>query len=152
MDGVTLGGGIGVSAHGSHRVVTERTKAGMPEATIGYITDVGGTYLLARSPGQTGVHAGLTAGVFGAADAIHLGLADAYVPSERLDDLTAALEHSQVEEVLPQFTEALPEAPLVRDRNGSTTPTQLIPWRRFLSDFSPGAQATRLPPALGRRS
>lgn len=116
MDGVTLGGGIGVSAHGSHRVVTERTKAGMPEATIGYLTDVGGTYLLSRSPGQTGVHAGLTAGVFGPADTIHLGLADSYVPSHRLEELAGALEYSPVDDVLSAFAETPPEAPLREHR------------------------------------
>ncbi len=116
MDGVTLGGGIGISAHGSHRVVTERTKAGMPEATIGYLTDVGGTYLLSRSPGQTGPHAGLTAGVFGAADSIHLNLADVYTSSHRLDELTRALEHSPADEVLSTFAEKPAEAPLQEHR------------------------------------
>lgn len=112
MDGATLGGGIGISAHGRHRVVTERTKAGMPETTIGYFPDVGGTHLLARSPGHTGLHAGLTAGVFDAADTIELGLADVYVHSDRLDALAAALEREPFEEAQDRFTEPPPEPSL----------------------------------------
>ena len=96
--------------------MTERTKTGMPETTIGYLTDVGGTYLLARSPGQTGAHAGLTAGVFGAADAIHLGLADSYVPSNRLDELASALEQTAVHDALVAVAENPPEAPLAAQR------------------------------------
>ena len=54
MNGITMGGGVGVSAHGSHRVVTEKTMLAMPEASIGFMPDVGGTYLLSRAPGETG--------------------------------------------------------------------------------------------------
>ena len=60
MDGLVLGGGVGISAHGSVRIVTERTRTGMPETTIGFAPDVGGTLLLSRSPGETGTHAALT--------------------------------------------------------------------------------------------
>lgn len=116
MDGVTLGGGIGISAHGSHRVVTERTKAGMPETTIGYLPDVGATYLLSRAPGQTGLHAGLTAQSFDAADTICLGLADVYLSSESLEELAAALEQSPVDEVLPSFAQTPPESLLQAQR------------------------------------
>lgn len=116
MDGATLGGGIGVSSHGSHRIVTERTKAGMPETNIGYFPDVGGTYLLSRSPGRTGVHAGLTGGVFNAADTIHLDLADVFVVSEQLDDLAAALESAPVDQVLPEFTQSPPASELAAQR------------------------------------
>lgn len=103
MDGVTLGGGVGISAHGSHRVVTERSKVGMPETTLGFIPDVGGTYLLNRSPGATGMHAALTAGIFGPMDSIHLNLADVLVPSDQLDQLAAELEHTPVDTALPEF-------------------------------------------------
>ncbi|MGJ9405957.1 enoyl-CoA hydratase/isomerase family protein [Nesterenkonia aurantiaca] len=104
MDGLVLGGGIGVSAHGSHRIVTERTRAGMPETTIGFCPDVGGTWLLSRAPGQLGLHAGLTGSHLDAADAIALGLADVEVPGERLPELTQALSAEPVEAVLPRFT------------------------------------------------
>ncbi|WP_159944843.1 MULTISPECIES: enoyl-CoA hydratase/isomerase family protein [unclassified Nocardiopsis] len=91
MDGVVMGGGVGVSAHGSVRIVTERSAVAMPETAIGFVPDVGGTFLLSRAPGQTGTHLALTAEPVGAGDALYLGLADHFVPSERLADLTSAL-------------------------------------------------------------
>ncbi|MEV0676471.1 enoyl-CoA hydratase/isomerase family protein [Actinosynnema sp. NPDC050436] len=92
MDGVVMGGGVGVSAHGSVRVVTERTRLAMPEVAIGLSPDVGGTYLLSRAPGELGTWAALTAGVLSAADAIHCGLADFLVPADRLDALRAGAD------------------------------------------------------------
>ena len=79
-----MGGGVGVSAHGSHRIVTEKSMMAMPETSIGFIPDVGGTYLLSRAPGETGLYLGLTGARMNAADAIFAGFADDYVPSERL--------------------------------------------------------------------
>lgn len=104
MDGLVLGGGIGISAHGSHRLVTERTRTGMPETTIGFSPDVGGTYLLGRAPRRLGLHAGLTGTHLDAADAIALGLADAQIAAEHMCDLIDALSSETVEEVLPRFT------------------------------------------------
>lgn len=112
MDGVVLGGGVGVSAHGSHRIVTERSRIGMPETTIGFAPDVGGSYLLARSPGQTGLHAGITGVHLSAADALHLGLADVYVPSAGLEQLVQVLTAELVAEALPRFTEEIPTSQL----------------------------------------
>ncbi|WP_022872136.1 enoyl-CoA hydratase/isomerase family protein [Nesterenkonia alba] len=103
MDGVTLGGGVGVSAHGSHRVVTERSRVGMPETTIGFTPDVGGSWLLARA-GAKGLHAGMTGAHLGAADAIHLGLADYFVPTAERERLTEALTTGSAGEVLEQFS------------------------------------------------
>ncbi|MFB9716615.1 3-hydroxyisobutyryl-CoA hydrolase, partial [Arthrobacter methylotrophus] len=94
MDGLVLGGGVGISAHGSVRVVTERTRTGMPETTIGFVPDVGGTLLLSRSPGESGTHAALTGAHLSGADALFLGLADHFVPSESLPALAEALESS----------------------------------------------------------
>ncbi len=91
MDGLVMGGGIGLSAHGAHRVVTERSRLAMPETSIGFFPDVGGTWLLGRAPGQLGTHAALTAGAMDAADAILCGLADVCVPSDALPQLRAAL-------------------------------------------------------------
>jgi enoyl-CoA hydratase len=91
MDGVVMGGGVGVSAHGSVRVVTERTVLAMPEVSIGYVPDVGGTYLLARAPGELGTHAALSGARLNGADAIACGLADVLVPSAELPELTATL-------------------------------------------------------------
>ena len=87
MDGVTLGGGVGLAAHASHRVVTERSKVGMPETTIGFVPDVGGTWLLSRMPGELGTYLALSATPVGPGDAIALGLADYFVPSSLLPDL-----------------------------------------------------------------
>jgi enoyl-CoA hydratase len=116
MDGICMGGGVGISAHGSHRVVTERSKVAMPEVTIGFTPDVGGSYLLSRAPGELGTLLALTGDSVGAADAIHCGLADACVPSERLEDLAEALSSGAVDETLRKFSEKTPEAPLAAER------------------------------------
>jgi enoyl-CoA hydratase len=91
MNGIVMGGGIGLSAHASHRVVTDTTSIAMPETNIGFIPDVGGTYLLSRKQGELGTHLALTAGRIGAADAILLGLADVHVRTGQLTDLFNAL-------------------------------------------------------------
>lgn len=92
QDGLVLGGGIGISAHASHRVVTERSRLGFPEVTIGFVPDVGASWLLSRAPGAVGTRLALTAETVGAADAIHVGFSDAFVPSERIGALLRALE------------------------------------------------------------
>jgi enoyl-CoA hydratase len=91
MDGITMGGGVGLSSHGSHRVVTERSRLAMPETGIGYFTDVGATWLLPRAPKEAGTWMGLTGLAVGAADAIHARLADHCVASADLSRLTEAL-------------------------------------------------------------
>ncbi|KAD4060566.1 enoyl-CoA hydratase/isomerase family protein [Arthrobacter yangruifuii] len=117
MDGLVLGGGVGISAHGSVRIVTERTRLGMPETTIGFVPDVGGTLLLSRAPGETGTHAALTGAHLSGADAVFLGFADSYVPSTRLADLAAALEEAGPENgsadtVVARFAEEAPPSQL----------------------------------------
>ncbi|MEU8625098.1 enoyl-CoA hydratase/isomerase family protein [Streptomyces sp. NPDC048669] len=92
MDGIVMGGGVGVSAHGSVRIVTERSRIAMPETGIGFVPDVGGTYLLGRAPGELGTHLALTGEAVGAADALLCGLADHFVPSRELPGLIAALD------------------------------------------------------------
>lgn len=106
MDGVVLGGGIGISAHGSHRIVTERTKAGMPETTIGFTPDVGGAHLLSAAPLGTGLHAGMTGAHLGAADVLHLGMADACLESAQLESFIAEVTRRPVDEVLPEMRSA----------------------------------------------
>jgi enoyl-CoA hydratase len=83
MDGLVMGGGVGLSAHGRHRVVTERTKLAMPEVGLGFFPDVGGTWLLSRSPGEIGTYFGLTGQTMNGPDAIHARFADAVVPSAK---------------------------------------------------------------------
>ncbi|TDK39560.1 enoyl-CoA hydratase/isomerase family protein [Rhizobium deserti] len=89
MDGIVMGGGVGIASHGKHRVVTGRTRLAMPETGIGYVPDVGATWLLPRAPGETGTWMGLTGQEIGAADAIYARLADACLSS---DDLPALIE------------------------------------------------------------
>jgi enoyl-CoA hydratase len=91
MDGIVMGGGVGLSAHGQFRIVTERTRLAMPETGIGYFPDVGATWLLPKAPGECGTWLGLTGNSVGAADAIHAGLADKHVQSGQLKDLVQAL-------------------------------------------------------------
>nr|WSW64912.1 enoyl-CoA hydratase/isomerase family protein [Streptomyces sp. NBC_00995] len=92
MDGIVMGGGVGVSAHGSLRIVSERSRIAMPETGIGFVPDVGGTYLLGAAPGELGLHLALTGCAVGAADALLCGLADHFVPSGDLPALLAALD------------------------------------------------------------
>jgi enoyl-CoA hydratase len=86
MDGIVMGGGVGIAAHGSVRVVTDTTKMAMPEVGIGFVPDVGGTLILSRAPGLLGLHAALTGATFDGADAIALGFADHFVPHAALAD------------------------------------------------------------------
>ncbi len=92
MDGIVMGGGIGISSHGSHRLVTERSQLAMPETAIGFIPDVGGTHLLGTVPGELGTYMGLTGARIGAADAIQSGLADTMVRREDLRRMTLEVE------------------------------------------------------------
>ncbi|WP_411083356.1 enoyl-CoA hydratase/isomerase family protein [Streptomyces sp. cmx-18-6] len=111
MDGIVMGGGVGVSAHGSVRVVTERSRVAMPETGIGFVPDVGGTRLLARAPGELGTHLALTGRAVGAADALLCGLADHHVPARRLPELTAALAASETAEDARRSVRGFAEEP-----------------------------------------
>ena len=96
MDGLVMGGGVGLSAHGSHRVVTEKTKLAMPEVGLGFFPDVGGTWLLSRSPGEIGSYFGLTGQTMNGPDAIYAKFADAVVPSGKLAGLRETLVNLRV--------------------------------------------------------
>ena len=91
MDGIVMGGGLGLSMFASARWTTERSRVAMPETIIGFFPDVAASYLLARSPGETGTHVALTGRTVSGADAVHLGLADAVVDSGRIPDLLASV-------------------------------------------------------------
>lgn len=130
MDGITMGGGLGISAHapgesGSVRVVTEKTRVAMPETRIGFTPDVGMSLLLANAPGELGTHLCLTSGQTDGAGAILLGWADVMVPSERLealvDALVAASERSDwapsaAYDVVASFAVEPPPAALAEER------------------------------------
>jgi enoyl-CoA hydratase len=113
MDGIVMGGGVGVSAHGNTRIVTDRTKMAMPEVGIGFAPDVGGTYLLAQAPGEIGTYLALTAAQINGADAIAIGFADHYLPAEKIADLTSALTTRPVAEVIAEFCIEPPESGLL---------------------------------------
>jgi enoyl-CoA hydratase len=117
QDGLVLGGGIGISAHGSHRIVTERSKLGMPETGIGFIPDVGGTRLLSHAPGELGTYLALTAGSVRGADAIALGLSDSWVPSARIPELIAALETMAADDAVAAVAGQAPVAGLLAHRS-----------------------------------
>ncbi|MFE6814027.1 enoyl-CoA hydratase/isomerase family protein [Streptomyces sp. NPDC057677] len=116
MDGIVMGGGVGVSAHGTVRIVTERSRVAMPETGIGFVPDVGGTYLLALAPGELGTHLALTGAPVGAADALLCGLADHFVPSERLDRLLADLARTSVHDALAGHVDQAPPGELAVHR------------------------------------
>ncbi|PWD42800.1 3-hydroxyisobutyryl-CoA hydrolase [Gordonia paraffinivorans] len=116
MDGIVMGGGVGVSAHGNTRVVTDRTRLAMPEVGIGFVPDVGGTHLLSRVPDGLGLYAGLTAAHLSGADAIAMGLADHYVPSESLPEFIEAIGSSGLDAALGRFATEAPESKLAAQR------------------------------------
>ncbi len=93
MDGLVLGGGMGLVQGADLRVVTERSKLGMPEVAIGYFPDVGGSYFLSRLPGELGTWLGVTGTQIGAADALYCGLANWSMSSEMLPRLDHMLDH-----------------------------------------------------------
>lgn len=80
LQGFTMGGGVGVGCHGSHRIVDDTSRIAMPECGIGLVPDVGGSLLLAQAPGRLGEYLGLTGDRMDAGDAIHAGFADYYIP------------------------------------------------------------------------
>ncbi|WP_326701465.1 enoyl-CoA hydratase/isomerase family protein [Streptomyces sp. NBC_01754] len=120
MDGIVMGGGVGVSAHGGVRVVTERSRVAMPETGIGFVPDVGGTHLLAAAPGELGTHLALTGQPVNAADALMCGLADHFVPSQNLPGLVQELSlcttPAEVTETVQRYTAPAPESALAPHR------------------------------------
>ena len=94
MDGLVMGGGVGLSAHGAHRIVTEKTKIAMPEVGLGFFPDVGGTWLLSRAPGELGTFFGLTGQTMTGADAVLTGMADTLIASSDWPALRDALTNA----------------------------------------------------------
>lgn len=116
MDGVTMGGGIGLGGHASHRLVTERSTLAMPEVKLGIAPDCGGTLLFARAPGLLGRHLAMTGDGFGPGDAIHLGVADSSVDPSRLPHLIEMLTTGTAEDAVAAVREPAPASPLVAAR------------------------------------
>jgi enoyl-CoA hydratase len=118
MDGITMGGGVGISQPCRYRVATENTRFAMPETAIGLFPDVGGGWYLSRLPGRTGVFLALTGARLDGAECLHLGLATHYVSSLALDDLKARIvtEPGQIEALLEEFSTTPPPARIAENR------------------------------------
>ncbi|GAA0783207.1 enoyl-CoA hydratase/isomerase family protein [Roseibium denhamense] len=108
INGIVMGGGVGVSVHGSHRIGTEKMTFAMPETGIGFFPDVGGTYFLPRMPKQTGVYCALSAGRMKQADALATGILTHAVSEQSLGKIEAALRQGSVDEAL-EAVAVLPE-------------------------------------------
>ncbi|HUL87699.1 MAG TPA: enoyl-CoA hydratase/isomerase family protein [Pseudolabrys sp.] len=117
IDGIAMGGGVGVSVHGSHRIAGDRFSFAMPEVGIGFFPDVGATWFLPRMPGELGTYCALTGERFGVADAVAGGIATHRIPSARfaalLDGLTGTVS---VDAVLAAFAEPAGEGPVIQRR------------------------------------
>jgi enoyl-CoA hydratase len=117
IDGIVMGGGVGVSVHGSHRVAGDRFQFAMPEVGIGFFPDVGATWFLPRMPGELGAYCGLTGERFGPADGHAAGVATHRIPSARfgalLDGLTGTVS---VDALLAAFTEPVGDGPVLARR------------------------------------
>ncbi|MGK7653296.1 enoyl-CoA hydratase/isomerase family protein [Roseovarius sp. B08] len=146
MQGFTMGGGVGISCHGSHRIVCDSSQIAMPECGIGLVPDVGGSILLANAPGHLGEYLGLTTARMGPEDAIHAGFADCYIPQEKWPGLIETLEQSGNPDDLDPHREAPPHG-VLRDRqseidahfNGETLQSILARLEASDSDFAADA-------------
>lgn len=118
LDGIVMGGGVGVSIHGSHRIVTEKTLFAMPESAIGLIPDVGGSYFLPRLPGALGRYLGLTGARLKGSDILYAGIGTAYISSDKINDLIVALKnediasHDDVDQLIAKFAVDPGHAPI----------------------------------------
>lgn len=115
INGVCMGGGIGLSVYGSHRIASEKAMFAMPETAIGLFPDVGMSFFLPRMPGKIGMYLGLTGARLTGADAVHGGFATHFVPQEKFGSLEAALLADGFA-VVPAFAAPLPEFSLARHR------------------------------------
>lgn len=120
MNGITMGGGVGISLHGSHPVATNRFIFAMPETGIGFFPDIGASHLLSRCPGKLGIYLGLTGNRLSAQDALVAGLVKQVISSEKLSDVLASLinadlsknTHQQVDVCLQKFALPIENAPI----------------------------------------
>jgi enoyl-CoA hydratase len=115
MSGLVLGGGVGLSAHGRHRIVTDASQVGMPETGIGFVPDVGGTWLLSQAPGEIGTYLALTAARVGPGDAITADLADHYVPRAVLEGVVEEVAKVGLDQAREHIAQEPPEGLLARD-------------------------------------
>jgi enoyl-CoA hydratase len=117
IHGIVMGGGVGVSVHGSHRIADESTVFAMPETGIGLFPDVGGSHFLPRCPGEIGMYLALTGARLKTADALYAGVATHFVPKASWDALIAGLADGDAPDaVLGRLAKAVPDAPLAGNR------------------------------------
>jgi len=123
MNGLVMGGGVGLSAHAAHRIVTETTKIAMPEVGLGFFPDVGGTWLLSRAPGEIGTYFGLTGQVMSGADAVYAGMADTLIATRDWATLRDALTnaplqatHADIRAIIARFAATDIQAPVAKHR------------------------------------
>ena len=118
MDGVTMGGGVGISQPAKYRVATENTRFAMPETTIGLFPDVGGGWYLSRLPGRTGQFLALTGARLDGAECLHLGLATHYLPAPSLEEVKARLieEPQRIADTLDEASIEAPEPRIAASR------------------------------------
>ncbi len=110
IDGIVMGGGVGVSVHGSHRIAGEKFQFAMPEVGIGFFPDVGGTWMLPRLKGKIGTFCALTGERLKAADGVRAGVCTHYVAASRFPDLTEALCGAvSADATIAAFAEPLPD-------------------------------------------
>ncbi len=118
LDGITMGGGVGVSVHGSHRIITEKTLFAMPESAIGLIPDVGGSYFMPRLPGKLGLYLGLTGARLRGADILYAAIGTSYMTSEKIEAFVRGLAEADiadaidVDRVIADFADDPGDAPL----------------------------------------
>ncbi|QHQ34524.1 enoyl-CoA hydratase/isomerase family protein [Algicella marina] len=150
--GFTMGGGVGISLHGSHRIVCESSRISMPECGIGLVPDVGGSLLLARAPGRLGEYLGLTAHQMDASDALLAGFADYFIPEAKWPALIATLEETGDWSAVDAAAENPPNGALTTHRAeidlgfaGATVPD-------ILRGLAPGAFAAKTETAIRRCS
>jgi enoyl-CoA hydratase len=133
VDGIVMGGGVGVSAHGARLIAGERFAFAMPEVGIGFFPDVGATYLLPRLPHRVGAYLAMTALRANAGDAVALGLAQAMIPGARMGEFAAALEDgASIDSAILQFAAPPPpsgilaHAKLIEHCFRHSTRTQIV--------------------------
>ncbi len=141
QDGIVMGGGIGLSSHASHRIVTERSMLAMPETAIGLIPDVGGTFLLSRAPGQLGPFLGLTGHRMNAGDALYAGFSDTCVAS---GDVAALVK------TLCETTE--PVSTAIAQRAAAPPPSSLADNRAMIDRVFAGDSVEAIRDALARET
>eukprot|EP01112_Ceratiomyxa_fruticulosa_P008375 TRINITY_DN2171_c0_g1_i1.p1 TRINITY_DN2171_c0_g1~~TRINITY_DN2171_c0_g1_i1.p1 ORF type:complete len:386 (+),score=76.28 TRINITY_DN2171_c0_g1_i1:339-1496(+) len=119
-DGISMGGGLGISSHGPFRICTQNTVWAMPEIKIGLFPDVGGSYFLSRLPFPLGIFIGLTGERLGPGDLMHFSIATHFVPSERLNSLQDTLlsyqdksiDKNTIKEIIEKFSQKAPSSEL----------------------------------------